>query len=132
MDDLFIKILFGHLMGDYLLQSKVMALKKSEKTCVGLFWCSFHSLLYAFSICLFIWRLSLPILILVFLSHWPIDRWSWAEKWLKLIRGRNFISAYQNKDKYWEIDLVFSCLVYAVVDNTFHLLILWVALKHLV
>ena len=129
MEDLFARIVLGHLAGDYLLQSKAMALKKSEKGTSGIFWCTVHCLLYTASVCLFLWTAKPLIVTLVFLSHWPIDRWSLASKWLKLIRGRDFVAAYQSQDKYWEIDVAFSCLVYAVVDNTIHLILLWLITK---
>ena len=73
----------------------------------------------------FFWSLEPVIILLVFLSHFPLDRWSLASKWLKLIRGRDFIQAYLKKEGPWEIDLSFACLVYAVVDNTMHLILLW-------
>jgi len=129
MQDIFARIVLGHLVGDYLLQSKAMALKKSEKGLTGIAWCTFHSLIYTASVCLFLWTLNPVVVALVFLSHWPIDRWSLASKWLKTIGGRDFIKAYESKEKYREIDIAFSCLVYAVVDNTMHLILLWLIAK---
>lgn len=126
------EILLGHLVGDYLLQSKTLALRKSEKGWGGVLFCLIHSLIYSLSVCLFLWTLNPVVALLVFLSHYPIDRWSLASLWLKLIRGRDFIAAYQNKEKYWEIDLSFSCLVYAAVDNTMHLILLWGIAKWIV
>ncbi len=123
--EIFINILFGHLVGDYLLQSKKMAFFKSENTSRGYLWCFIHSLIYTASICLFLWTLNPVIIILVFMSHYPIDKWSLASKWLKLIGGRDFIKAYESTEKYREIDISFSAIVYTVVDNTFHLLLLW-------
>jgi hypothetical protein len=131
MEDLFARIVLGHLAGDYLLQSKSMALKKSSQGWAGIAWCTWHCLVYTASVCLFLWTLKPLIIVLVFLSHWPIDRWSLAAKWLKLIRGRNFVAAYLLKEQFWEIDLVFSCLVYAIVDNTIHLIMLWLITKTL-
>jgi len=125
MEDLFIRAMLGHLAGDYLLQSRIMAIKKSEKDFFGLIWCLIHCLIYTTCVCLFLWMYDPVVVCLVFLSHFPIDRWSLASKWLKVIRGRDFVTAYIVKKKYWEIDLSFSCLVYAVVDNTLHLILLW-------
>ena len=129
---MFAEIVLGHLTGDYLLQSKAMALKKTEKGFKGIIWCTFHCLIYTASVCLFLWTINPLIIILVFISHWPIDRWSLASIWLKIIRGRNFIAAYQSTEKYHEIDLTFSCLVYAVVDNTMHLILLWLIIKWII
>lgn len=123
---MFTRIVLGHLVADYLLQSKTMALKKSAKGINGIIWCTSHSLIYTATICLFLWRIDWLVALLVFISHWPIDRWSLASKWLKLIKGRDILVAYNSKEEYREIDLSFSCLVYAVADNTMHLVILWI------
>ncbi len=125
MEDLFARIVLGHLVGDYLLQTKAMALNKSVKGWKGAGWCTWHCLVYTLSVCLFLWNFHPWLMALVFLSHWPLDRWSWGAKWLDMIRGRNFVKAWQSSDQYREIDIAFSCLVYAVVDNTMHLLALW-------
>lgn len=125
MEDLFARIVLGHLTGDYLLQSKAMALRKSDKGLAGLAWCTFHCVLYTASVSLFLWTLNPLVIALIFLTHWPLDRWSLASVWLKLIRGRDFASAYTSEDQYREFDVAFTCFVYAVVDNTFHLISLW-------
>ncbi len=130
--DIFARILLGHLVGDYLLQNKAMALKKSEKGLSGIVWCTIHSIIYTASVCLFLWTVNPLLVLLVFISHWPIDRWSLASKWLKLIRGRDFLAAYSSTEKYREIDISFSCLVYAVADNTMHLVLLWTILRRLI
>jgi len=129
---MFAQIILGHLVGDYLLQSKAMALEKSAKGFNGILWCTLHSLIYTASVCLFLWTLNPLIIGLVFLSHWPIDRWSLASKWLKLIRGRNFVEAFNSREEYRDIDLAFSCLVYVVVDNTMHLILLWLIVEWLI
>jgi hypothetical protein len=123
---MFTRIVLGHFVADYLLQSKTKALKKSEKGINGIIWCTSHSLIYTATICLFLWRIDWLVALLVFISHWPIDRWSLVSKWLKLIKGRDILAAYNSKEEYREIDLSFSCLVYAVADNTVHLVILWI------
>lgn len=129
MDDILFRVLLGHLVGDYLPQGKTMALKKSEKSFVGFFWCTLHVAIYSLSVCLFLWTASPLIFLLVFSTHWPIDRWSLASYWLKLIKGRDFQSAYLSKDKYREFDISFTAIVYTVVDNTFHLITLWLIVK---
>ena len=129
MMDIFARIILGHLAGDYLLQSKTIALNKTKKGWQGLWCCTRHCLIYTATICLFLWNINPLLVILIFLSHWFIDRWSLAEKWLKLIKGRSIAEAYRSKDKYREIDIAFSCLVYAVADNTMHLIFLWLITK---
>ncbi len=129
MTDLFVRALLGHLVGDYLLQTKKMALKKSQPDLSGLWWCLFHCSVYTFVVCLFWWTANPVVIALVFLSHYPIDRWSLASKWLKLIGSRDFIAAHYSNDEYKDLDVAFSCLVYAVADNTFHLVLLWLITK---
>lgn len=124
MENFFAAIVLGHLAGDYLFQSKSMALLKSQTGWQGAKWCLIHCLIYTASVCLFLWTVNPLVVGLVFLSHYPIERWSLGAKWLKLIRGRDFLQAYVKKEPGWEIDLAFSCLVYAVVDNTMHLILL--------
>lgn len=123
--DIFARIVLGHLVGDYLFQGREMALKKSENSWRGIAWCTVHSLIYTACICLFLWTANPFIFFLIFLSHWPIDRWSLSSKWLKLIRGRDFMKAFNSNDEYRDIDLVFSCIVYAVVDNTIHVFLMF-------
>jgi len=129
MTETFAAVVLGHLAGDYLAQSKNMALQKSQPSWQGFKWCLLHCLIYTTCVCLFLWTINPLIIVLVFLSHFPIDRWSLASKWLKMIRGRDFINAYLQKQAFWEIDVSFSCLVYAVVDNTMHLILLWLIIR---
>jgi len=114
-----------------LFQSRTMALRKSEKGFNGILWCTLHCLVYTLSVSVFLWTINPLIVGLIFLSHWPLDKWSLASKWLNLIHGRDFIKAYRSTEEYHEIDLAFSCLVYAVVDNTMHLILLWFIVKWL-
>ena len=125
METLFIKALLGHLIGDYLLQSKNMALQKSEPTWHGFKMCTIHVLLYTIAVCAMMQTTDPIIWLLVFIPHWIVDRWSLASYWLKLIRGRTFESAYNSNDKFREFDIAFTCIVYTVTDNTIHLLCLW-------
>lgn len=129
MEDIYIRLLLGHLFGDYMFQTKKMALTKSEKGPKGAITCAFHSAVYSFTVMAFLWKFSVLIFALVFLSHYPIDRWGLASKWLDFIKGRSFIRAYVSKEAYREIDLSFSCIVYTVVDNTMHFFLLWLMVR---
>lgn len=129
MADLFVLALLGHLVGDYLLQNKYMALQKSGPGWSGALTCTLHVAIYTTAVCMFWWTLDPIVIILVFVPHWIIDRWSLAKPWLKLIGGRTFESAFNSKDKYREFDIAFTSLVYVVVDNTMHFLSLWLVIK---
>ena len=120
---LFEQIVMGHLIGDYLLQPKEMAIRKSEKNWRGLLWCLAHCIIYTAVICIATATTSPLIIVLIFLSHFPVDRWSLGYLWLKTIKGRDFEGSEQGlKGKI--ISLSFSAVVYTVVDNTIHLLLL--------
>ena len=129
----FEKLILGHLIGDYVLQNKWMALNKSGNT----FKCAIHCSIYTLAVIATTWSINHSIgwVILIFLSHFVIDRWSLADKWLRLINGRSLTDYLINgkKDIPKDIDIEnyhilrgsFTSLVYAVVDNTFHILIMY-------
>jgi len=73
----FALILMGHLVGDYLLQSKEMALRKTELGLKGFAWCFLHSMVYALTVCVFLWSFDGWVLALVFMTHFPLDRGLW-------------------------------------------------------
>lgn len=113
--------LMGHLWGDYLLQSKYMALNKTKDIKV----CLLHCAIYSLAVSLAIWKFSPLLFLAIFLTHFPIDYWSLGDKWLKLIKGRELMKEYELEGEYRELRLPFAALVYAVVDNTLHLTLLW-------
>ena len=129
MEDVFARIVLGHLTGDYLLQNRTMALQKSQKNWMGFFWCTWHCVLYTASICLFLWTANPVIIGLVFLSHWPIDRYSLANYWFKFVSRPNIMETFSSQDKYRDIELPFACLIYVITDNTMHLILLWLITK---
>ncbi len=129
MTDVFARIVLAHLFGDYLFQTKSMALSKTAPDLKGWSSCAIHCLVYTAIFALFFKSLNPIFLSLVFLSHFPIDRWSLGQKWLDLIKGRSILKAFESRDKYRDLDISFSCLVYAVVDNTLHIFLIWTITK---
>jgi hypothetical protein len=80
----FERLLLAHVIGDYVFQNTWMASRKGAHY----FPCLVHCLIYTLTICLFTsfnpwWAL------IVFASHFPIDKWSLADKWLRLTRSRS-------------------------------------------
>ena len=132
MADLFVLALLGHLVGDFLLQPKYMALHKSDSGWNGHLICTAHVAIYTGAVCAFWWTLHPLVVVLVFTPHWVIDRWSLASTWLQLIRGRTFEDAYHSKDKFREFDIAFTSIVYTVVDNTMHILCLWLVIQFVI
>src|SRR5690242_20089926 len=96
MERLFILAIFGHLIGDYLLQSKWMALTKSADGADGTKACTVHVAIYTAAVCVCVGTLSPLFALAVFVPHWIIDRWSLASPWLKLVGGRTFEDALAN------------------------------------
>lgn len=125
-------ILLGHLVGDYLFQNKWMAMNKSASH----FKCLVHSAIYTLAVC----AITLPVIqdwrwgLIVFVSHYPIDRWGLADRWLDLIHGRSLRDFLANGGKnvpygmdaftYVPLRAGFTAVVYTVVDNTMHLILM--------
>ena len=121
----FAAVVLGHFVGDFLLQTKWMALTKTKKGFVGYGALLVHCLVYTLSIMVITWNFSPLFAALVLASHLPIDRWSLATKWLKLIRARTMPEAYRSKTDIREFDIGFSVVIYTIADSTMHLLLLW-------
>lgn len=128
--DFFALLVLGHLVGDYLAQTKKMAMNKDGNA--GM--CAFHCLLYTAIVALF----TFPVMhnymawpVLIFCSHFVIDYYSVADLWLELIEGRSLkdylangkknIPKEMDQDNYHALRGGFTALVYAVADNTMHL-----------
>jgi hypothetical protein len=138
------ELLLGHLVGDYLLQNQWMALNKSSNTLNGWVAAIIHCLLYTLAVCLFMWNFDWYWIITVFFSHFIIDKFKLVEYYLIIIKGRS-LRKYINKDylpphyfimipnkKYNNYDILeggFTAFVYAVADNTMHLILMWDAYK---
>lgn len=123
------EMLLGHLVGDYLLQNNWMAQGKSKHSGLGWLQCMVHCVLYSLAVCLFT-MFSWKWFCLVFISHFFIDKFSLAEKYLKFVNGRSieqFLSSEDNKKYTPHVGLRagITSLVYVVTDNTMHLLLMW-------
>jgi len=137
----FANILFGHLFGDFVFQNKWMAVNKSASH----FKCFVHCSIYTLCMCLFTWKWSPAWIGAIFITHFIIDRWSLADKWLLLIKGRalkeyidfghwnipysenpngrNLTQQMGQSLNYQILRGGFASVVYTVVDNTWHLAI---------
>jgi hypothetical protein len=129
-----IALLLGHLVGDYLVQSKDMALNKSKPGSEGRNWCIYHCLWYSTMVASFVtiagWRVikfedffsSYAVaFIIAFITHYPLDRTSFGWWWMKMIKQSQFSDDPTDKRNY------FVGPVYIAIDNTWHLLLMWVA-----
>jgi len=149
--DLILRLLFGHLIGDYMLQSTGMALNKKK----SVKWASWHCFVWTLAVCVMIMPelFKLPLVafdgmsvaaafILIWLSHFVLD-YGWGTKhgvidvWLHLVDSRSFAKTVQycsedRTDMEKQFMISFTAVVQAVADNAVHLIFLYLILKHLV
>ena len=133
------QLLLGHLVGDYLLQNQWMALNKSKNTWIGWLSATVHCLLYTLAVCLFMWNFQFIWIIAVFFSHFFIDKFGLGEVYMIYIKrcGLQDYIYDVNRNSYYQDnntgqDMLtggFRAFVYAVTDNTMHLVLMFLAYK---
>ena len=133
LEDIIFRMLLGHFVGDYLFQNSYIAFNKGTYKKIGWITCIIHCLIYTFFVCLLMMTFNPIWILFVFLSHFVIDKFSLGELWLILIKGRSLsglMGIYQaNKNIAVNgADLMnggFTAVIYTVVDNTMHLLLMY-------
>ena len=135
------EMLLGHLAGDYLFKNEWMAMNKSKNTWIGWLSALVHCVIYTFAICMFMQNFDPIWIVAVFLTHFPIDKFMLAEKYLHFIKGKG-LKDYVRKDdwinelkyvpkpnkvlnRYDALEGGFTALVYTVTDNAMHLILMW-------
>lgn len=132
-------MLLGHLVGDYLLQTNFLALNKAKYTLTGWIAALVHCIIYTAAVCaimgIFDWKWQL----VVFLTHFPIDKFSLGELYMDKVKGyglKKFINDVNNAEPHKYINSTlgnnmllggFTAVVYAITDNTMHLLLMYIA-----
>lgn len=116
----------GHLIGDFLLQNDYMAMHKKEMSVRGLLVCGVHCLLYTLAViaCTGWWQWYL--IVLVFLSHFPID------KTYILVRYMRWFGSFKRVIDDANVDMHHKVWAYLFVDQTAHLTLLWLIAKFVV
>lgn len=127
MAELFIRFFLGHLIGDYLIQTKYMALNKKAHGWRGHIACTLHCLTYTIAVCLMLWTSNWLVWVLVFASHWAIDRSKFVTWWMNKIKG---LTLKRESFAGPSAVSVFT-FVFIVVDNSFHFLSAWLIIKFL-
>lgn len=135
----FEKLVMGHLIGDYILQNNWMAQRKGAHY----FPCIVHCLIYT-TVVTATTTLNPWWALVVFLSHFPIDKYSLADKWLEAYGGRslqrylarghldvpnmmitdNMSEPIPMRDNYIRLRAGFTTFVYIMVDNTMHMMLM--------
>lgn len=141
--EMLLMAILGHFIGDYLVQTKHMALNKSNRTWKGWWVCVYHCAVYSLCVAVMIGTgktINPWIFGMAFLSHFPIDRYGLGQKWLDIIGGRNFMNDWNEGVLYAQqtepeptvkvpvIVTSFGCIVYTIVDNTLHILLMWIGI----
>ena len=128
-----IELLLGHLAGDYLLQNEFMATNKRKSGWNGWSAILSHCILYTATVMLFTWDFRWYWIAFIFFSHFLIDRFAVVEWYMERIKGRS-IDRYLNltpsdpmgvNPQYNVLIGSLTMLVYVVVDNTMHLILMW-------
>jgi len=136
--DWFIYLLFGHLIGEFLLQNSWMTHNKK----LGPKACFAHSFVYTFSICLFL--LATPhihaidkkfalLALIIFSAHFLMDAFWVVDWWFKKLEvfscyNLEIAKRLTHTDS---IFISFGTFYYIVAENTLNLLIAWMAVKFL-
>jgi len=115
MDSLIINTVFGHFVGDFFLQHRLMADNKFKPGWKASLWCTLHVLVYTLTIAIFVGDYSLLFLLGVAVPHWIADRWSIAYHWMQVIDRDDLIL---NDDP---TKAAFGAIIYVTLDQTFHL-----------
>lgn len=114
---LFSALFLGHLAGDYMFQDDYMARNKVKSNMVGWTACLLHCIFYTASVILslklFGFKVNAAAAAMVFLSHFPIDKWSIGKKWMTVYG--------QSMDP--KTNPFVPC-VYIAIDNGMHLMLM--------
>lgn len=103
-------LLFGHMLGDYIMQNDWQAQNKTKSTPVCLIHCCCYTIaIWATSA----WFLPWYFILLTGVLHFPVDRWRLARKFMAWNGQEDFATG------------VFSPWSIIVVDNTIHLFVLF-------
>ena len=114
MENLMIKIILGHFVGDFFFQTKDMAGNKYLPGHKGFLWCSLHVFLYTSTVAVFTQNFSLIFLLGVFLPHWIVDRYRLAYHWMRFMgRAELLTNPEPNKAQ-------FGPVIYVAMDQTIH------------
>jgi len=140
--EFYVMLLIGHVLGDYWFQPRSMAIQKGFSSLM----CMMHCWIYASCVtcCTLIylpdsgWFVGLIWFLFIGGSHFPIDRWSLASKWIggflggdmkDFLRTTPWAGTTDSQRSMNILDGSFRAFNYAVIDNSAHLVIAIVGMK---
>jgi hypothetical protein len=124
MEHILVKVVFGHLFGDFFFQFRKMADNKYLKGQKAYLWCTIHVAVYTLVMALFMWNFSPVFLLGVFIPHWLIDRYSLAYKWMEFHGSAPLIRSKDPKQA------AFGSIIYVVLDQSMHAMCLYLLIKY--
>lgn len=115
-----------HMVGDYVLQSHTMAIRKTSST----WWAVYHGVCYTLP---FLWIATLPALLVICVTHVLIDRFSVAKT---ITSWKNYLLGTFDKQSLAEVypentPPFLSVWLVILLDNTLHLIINYLSIKYL-
>lgn len=123
MSHVLFALILGHLIGDFLFQTDSMAKNKATST----FHCIRHAVEYTTCVVITLSFIGgamlseegwIKLIVLIFLTHFPIDRWSIGKLWCTEVKGM-------------KVDNPIAVVVCIVVDNTLHLFLMFCVLRYM-
>ena len=106
-----INAVVGHMVGDYLFQTDYLALNKKRSSTI----CAIHCLVWTTCVMSFAFWWSLQAFLFLFLTHFIQDRTHIVSWWMSKMGQNQF-----KKPPFTPWSII-------VVDNTLHLVQIWVA-----
>jgi len=114
-----------HLLGDYIVQNDWMALNKKLKSLKGELACQVHCITYSLP---FLFIASPIQVVLIYASHYLLDRFNFVGHFLKLRNGAENTDNFGfGKDRPFAITI----WLYIITDNCFHLFCNYFILKYI-
>ena len=107
-----------------------MATNKSCNNLVGWLAATVHCIIYTLAVCLIMWNFDPIWILVVFLSHFPIDKFSLGLWYVKYIKGNPINKYLDDGSRHLTrrediIEGGIMSIIYVVTDNTMHLLLMW-------
>lgn len=142
MTELFIAMVVGHFVGDFVFQNDWMAQNKKKMNVLGWQSATTHCLVYTITVLCFIYLAIKPELMyilriapFVFMSHFILDKFPVVEWYMKFFDKQNWDTHLPTKydSICWEekmnaeqvVSAVFGAIVYVFLDQTVHLTMLY-------
>lgn len=130
-----VELLIAHLIGDWVLQPRSLAVNKGKYTVSGWVDCFQHVAIYTCWVAILV-GLDQPFIVFVsvFVPHFIIDKFSLATYWMRFLDKEWWYACYYQKEGLsfeHEVQRGFAGLRYAVIDNTMHIICLYLTYKYL-